>query len=32
MLALPEGTDEVAYERAGYVSAMRAANTSRGPW
>jgi dihydroorotate dehydrogenase (fumarate) len=32
MLALPEGTDEVAYERAGYVSAMRAANSSRGPW
>jgi len=32
MLALPEGTDEVAYERAGYVRAMRAANSSRGPW
>ncbi len=32
MLALPTGTDEVAYERAGYVSAMQAANSSRGPW
>ena len=32
MLALPAGTDEVAYERAGYVSAMRAANSSIGPW
>jgi dihydroorotate dehydrogenase (fumarate) len=32
MLALPEGTDEVAYERAGYVRAMQAANSSRGPW
>ncbi len=32
MLALPEGTDEAAYERAGYVSAMQAANSSRGPW
>lgn len=32
MLALPAGTDEAAYERAGYVRAMRAANSSRGPW
>ena len=27
MLAVLPGTDEAAYERAGYVSAMRAANT-----
>ncbi len=27
MLSVPPGTDEAAYERAGYVSAMRAANT-----
>jgi len=32
MLALPAGTDEAAYERAGYVRAMKAANSSRGPW
>ena len=32
MLALPAGTDEAAYERAGYVRAMQAANSSRGPW
>jgi hypothetical protein len=32
MLALPAGTDQPAYERAGYVSAMRAANSSPGPW
>ena len=32
MLALPAGTDRVAYEREGYVRAMRAANSSRGPW
>jgi dihydroorotate dehydrogenase (fumarate) len=32
MLAVPEA-DETAYERAGYVSAMRAANArSHGPW
>jgi len=32
MLALPADTDQVAYERAGYVRAMQAANSSRGPW
>src|SRR5580704_12949697 len=32
MLALPAGTDEAAYEREGYVRAMQAANSSRGPW
>jgi hypothetical protein len=32
MLALPACTDGAAYERAGYVRAMRAANSSSGPW
>jgi dihydroorotate dehydrogenase (fumarate) len=32
MLALPAGTDRAAYEREGYVRAMRAANSSRDPW
>src|SRR5579859_6602220 len=32
MMALPAGTDQPAYERAGYVRAMRAANSSRGLW
>jgi hypothetical protein len=32
MLALPADTDQAAYERAGYVRAMRAADSSRGPW
>ena len=32
MLTLPAGTDRAAYEREGYVRAMRAANSSRGPW
>ena len=33
MLAVPPGTDEAAYERAGYVSALRDANSSAyGPW
>jgi dihydroorotate dehydrogenase (fumarate) len=32
MLALPAGTDRAAYEREGYVRAMQAANSSRGPW
>ena len=27
LLAVPPGTDEAAYERAGYVSALRAANS-----
>ena len=33
MLAVPADTDQTAYERAGYVSALRAANASTyGPW
>ena len=33
MLAVPAGDDEAAYERAGYVRAMRAANARPpGPW
>jgi len=32
ILALPAGTDGAAYEREGYVRAMRVANSSRGPW
>jgi hypothetical protein len=32
-LAVPPGADETAYERAGYVDALRAANASAyGPW
>jgi dihydroorotate dehydrogenase (fumarate) len=31
-LAVPTGTDEAAYERAGYVGALRAADSSTGPW
>jgi hypothetical protein len=29
---VPAGTDQAAYERAGYVRALRAANGARGPW
>ena len=33
MLSTPSGTDEAAYERAGYVSALRQADSSAyGPW
>jgi dihydroorotate dehydrogenase (fumarate) len=33
MLAVPPGGDESAYERTGYVAALRAANVnSYGPW
>jgi dihydroorotate dehydrogenase (fumarate) len=32
MLSVPAGTDEAAYERAGYVTALAAANTHYGPW
>ena len=33
LLAVPSSEDEAAYERAGYVSAMRAANIrTQGPW
>jgi hypothetical protein len=32
MLSVPHGADEAAYERAGYVTALRAANRGHGPW
>ena len=32
MLSVPAGTDQAAYERAGYVTALEAANTYSGPW
>ena len=33
MLSVPAGADETEYERAGYVSALRAANArTQGPW
>src|SRR5579859_4295165 len=32
LLAVPAGTDQAAYERAGYIRALRAANGVRGPW
>jgi dihydroorotate dehydrogenase (fumarate) len=32
MLAVPAGTDQAARERAGYVTALQAANTYTGPW
>jgi dihydroorotate dehydrogenase (fumarate) len=32
LLAVPAGTDQAAYERAGYVRALRAANGALGPW
>jgi dihydroorotate dehydrogenase (fumarate) len=32
LLAVPVGTDQAAYERAGYVRAMRDANGVRHPW
>ena len=33
MLAVPPGTDEAVYERAGYVDALRKANSGiYGPW
>lgn len=31
-LAVPAGTDQAAYERAGYVTALDAANKGYGPW
>jgi dihydroorotate dehydrogenase (fumarate) len=31
-LAVPPGGDRAGYERAGYVSALQAANTAQGPW
>jgi len=32
MLAVPADADQAAYERAGYVRALRAANSGQGPW
>ena len=32
MLSVPAGTDQAAYERAGYVTALEAANAYNGPW
>ncbi len=32
MLSVPAGTDQGAYERSGYVTALEAANTHHGPW
>ncbi len=32
LLAVPEGADGAAYERAAYVSALASANRGRGPW
>ena len=32
LLAVPAGTDQAAYERAGYVRAMRGANGAHRPW
>src|SRR6516162_9400690 len=32
LLSVPAGTDEAAYERAGYVTALEAANTHYGAW
>ncbi len=33
LLAVPPGTDEADYERAGYVGALRQANSGiYGPW
>jgi dihydroorotate dehydrogenase (fumarate) len=32
LLSVPDGTDEAAYERAGYVGALQAANRGHGRW
>ena len=32
LLSVPAGADEARYERAGYVTALRAANSHTGPW
>jgi dihydroorotate dehydrogenase (fumarate) len=32
LLAVPDGTDQAAYERAGYVTALEEANRGYGPW
>ena len=32
LLAVPDGTDQAAYERAGYVTALDEANKGYAPW
>ena len=32
ILAVPDETDQAAYERAGYVQALRKADAGHGPW
>jgi hypothetical protein len=32
LLSVPAGADEASYERAGYVTALQAANSHDGPW
>jgi hypothetical protein len=32
ILAVPADADQAAYERAGYVRALRAANSAHRPW
>jgi dihydroorotate dehydrogenase (fumarate) len=32
LLAVPEASDQNAFERAGYVRALHAANAGHGPW
>jgi dihydroorotate dehydrogenase (fumarate) len=32
LLAMPADADQTDYERAGYVDALRAANSAQGPW
>jgi dihydroorotate dehydrogenase (fumarate) len=32
LLSVPDGTNQAAYERAGYVTALQDANRGRGPW
>jgi dihydroorotate dehydrogenase (fumarate) len=32
LLSVPAGGDETGYERAGYVTALQAANSHAGPW
>lgn len=31
-VAMPADADQTAYERAGYVDALQAANNAQGPW
>jgi dihydroorotate dehydrogenase (fumarate) len=32
LLSVPAETDQAAFERAGYVTALQAANQGHGPW